>query len=464
MSGQGKMDDFFEREWRDALENTKQEPPRIVWSEINRELANERAVLFQKKAVYYRWASVAAIFIAGCFGLMHFFNSEADQAEMHLAMTKVTDNSFAEENCASDKISQPTLTATAENGGNDNGGYNTIPTQAGASAFYGASMAASKNNEKELVEGAEEKGHLESMVILDVKSLTMSPLEVDESVALVDHIYRVPSVYSKKTLKKVYDSEQRYWAGVDVGSGTFDPNFQSASGGIENSLSLSPSAQFSGFNTEKLDAESPLVRENMSAGQTKFIGLNFGFKVHPRWLIQSGFQYAQADATNNTNMIVTNSRVLDPIPVTSQLKGVAPVKSAVSNNEVEFEEQDVSLDNQFQFASIPLKAGYLLIDQRLSITVNAGLAANLYLGNKLSDPSNEVANITIGPGSDSPYKDLSFIGLAGLQFGYEFIKRFDIVIEPNYRQSINDLTKGEAKFVASPSGFGLQTGIRYRFN
>ena len=96
--------------------------------------------------------------------------------------------------------------------------------------------------------------------------------------------------------------------------------------------------------------------------------------------------------------------------------------------------------------------------------VNAGVVTNIYLGNRLTTDNPDVAELTIGPGDASPYRDLSFSGLAGVQLGYRFMKKIDIIVEPNYRQSINTLTKSSSNFSTTPSGFGFMTGLRYNFN
>ena len=96
--------------------------------------------------------------------------------------------------------------------------------------------------------------------------------------------------------------------------------------------------------------------------------------------------------------------------------------------------------------------------------INAGVIANIYMGNRLSTEDPNIAELTIGPGDASPYRDLSFSGQAGLELGYRFMKRLDVILEPNYRQSINTLTKSNSNFITNPSGFALTTGLRYNFN
>jgi hypothetical protein len=464
MSGREKIEDGFEKEWREAFEGVTQTPPRIIWSEIDRSLANDRAVVFQKKVVYYKWAAIAAILFLAMTAVFRFTDSQSnDNLELADNQMIIKSKMIIDDECG-DSQADYSITKNKKSTISNS----EPPTNNGRNVALASSSGYSNENFQAPTNQyiTDEVYEAEDWTVKKVNKVSFDGLEEDKRVALVDELYKVASTYLQVKKQKQPSTDQKYWAGIDVSSGTFDPNFQNGTGGIiNNSLDFSPSAKYSAFNTEKIDQNSPSVKESMASGQTKSLGFNFGLKVHPRWLLQSGFQYMRADAVNNTNMIVSSSRLLDPIAVTSQIKGVAPVRSAVNSEQVvEYDLQDVKLENQFQFATIPLKAGYLLIDDRLSVMVNAGVAANLYLGNKLSDPNNELANVSIGPGANSPYKDLSFVGLAGVQFGYQLIKRFDLILEPNYRQSLNELSKSSSDFVASPSGFGLQTGLRYRFN
>lgn len=457
MKERGRTEDIFEQEWREAFDGAEQAPPRIVWSEINATIANEKAILYKKKSIYYRWAAAAIFLLATSIGLLQL----ASDGTMNL-------NTIASIDIDNPKLNEiifEPISVTIE----ENSGFGKRIPPNRSNTNVSPNQGKESNNQSGLLFSIENDiDNQINQLGNEIALLEVSPKEpylLVEEVELVDHFYRMPT-YGYKSSKRGNSLDDKYWAGVDFGSGSFDPNFQSGSGGlIDNSLAFNSEAQFSALNTEALDANSPTVRENMQAGQALSFGFNLGMRVSKRWSVQSGFQYTKAQATNTTNVVVASTKLIDPIAVTSQIRNVSQVRSILQADQVvEYNYQDVELNNEFQFASIPIKAGYKIVDSRFSVELKAGMAANLYLGNKLSDPSNQLAEVTIGPGSNSPYKEVSFMGLAGLQFGYEFVNRFNLVVEPNYRRALDNMTKGSSEFISAPSGFGLQTGISYQFN
>jgi hypothetical protein len=96
--------------------------------------------------------------------------------------------------------------------------------------------------------------------------------------------------------------------------------------------------------------------------------------------------------------------------------------------------------------------------------VNAGVITNFYLGNMVSNDNEEVATLNLKPGDESPYKEISLSGLAGVTVGYRLVDRMDLTLEPNYFTTFESITKSSSNFSTAPSGFGLTAGIRYNFN
>lgn len=453
MDERGRTEDIFEREWREAFDGAEQAPPRIVWSEIDRALAHDKVLLFKRKSIYYRWAAAAIFLLATTIGFFQLVSSSNSYSRT-IAEIEVDNPQLANNNL---RIEVPENATGSTVGVLPSNGLFAVNQLSGSNNRAGLS----RSSNTPFVDNLDDSRSESQLIVIEA----IKPVSDLPSVAVVDRLYRVASMLNVRKAKKE-NLDEKYWAGVDFSSGTFDPNFQTGGTSLlDNSLAFNSNAQFSATNTEALDAGSPDVRENMQAGQTVSFGMNMGLKLSDKWTVQSGFQYMKAEATNNTNVVVTTTRLVDPIAATSQFKKVSQVRSVTQADEVvEYNYEDVDLRNVFQFASIPVKAGYKLLDSRFSLELKAGVAANLYLGNKITDPDNQLAEVTIGPGSNSPYKELSFMGLAGVQLGYEFVENFNIVIEPNYRRSLDNMTKNSSEFEAAPSSFGLQTGIRYQFN
>lgn len=435
MIGPGNSEEEFEKRWKEAFAGDSKTPPASVWNELDRQLLKEELVAYKTRNSYYKWGIAASILMAGFLGIsqyVYFSNQGQNRVLTGIVhINEPTENSFA--------LKIPTKPKPTD------GSFLSKKLQ---TAFAYQDNPVTDEIDRDEFEGLE-LGKLGPNLVIAANT--------DKQ------LYRVATYpYLAKVKKSDVSGNDKYWAGLNVGSGNFDPNYQS---GNTSLASLDSNPAFSLINNEAVDTQGPNLREGMTAGETIALGLNFGFKLSSRWSLESGVQYARSDATTTTNVVIESSRVQEVIPASAEIRSIPQVESLIGSEDIlEYNYKDVDMANQFQFAMIPVKAGYLLIDNKFRVQVNAGFAANLYLGNTLSDPENEMANVTIGPGDSSPYRELSFSGLAGVQFGYEFLKNFDFVLEPNYRQSINSLTKENSSFSANPSGFGIMTGIRYNFN
>ena len=103
------------------------------------------------------------------------------------------------------------------------------------------------------------------------------------------------------------------------------------------------------------------------------------------------------------------------------------------------------------------------LDKKINIKLNAGVVANFYMGNTITGQDGNFESLELDPGLSSPYRTVSFSGITGVSVGYNFLNNFDLIVEPNYSQALQPLTRVESDFNASPSGFGMMAGLRYRF-
>jgi len=466
MTGRENSEDQFEKGWREAMDGANVPPPSSVWENIDHDLTFAELKVYKSKTIIYRWAVAAVVLIAASFGIWQYLYFQ-EQMKYALSQSIEVDKPDPQSNFAY-RIDIPRNRQSQHS-------YSRL---SGESDATGPSYSFSKNNEsgvatnQALFTKVEDQNSAALMAMNDdTKEVAWDTWLVDNLKGLID--LEDHTEFAKPKKKPVYHygatskkekEENKYFAGLRMGSGAFDPNYQSGGNSLlATNLNVNPAA-FSLADNEAIDTSSPNVREGMQAGQTISMGLNFGMKLNDRWSLQSGVQYARADATTQTNVVIQTSKWQEVIPATSQVRGNQQLESAVRREQiVEYDYRDVNLNNQFQFTSVPVTAGYMLIKQKFTLELNAGIVTNMYMGNRLSGDDSEIANVTVGPGDQSPYRQFSFSGLAGVEMGYRFLKNFNFIIEPNYRRAINSLTKDNSTFSSSPSGFGVMTGIRYNF-
>jgi hypothetical protein len=440
----GKLEsnkDNFEDQWRDAFDGAKVPPPARVWENIEHKLTFDQIDVYQKKLFVYKWAAVVAILVAVSVSFANLMRPS------NLNDTRVDGQS--------NEVFGSFMTTSI-----DDGKVDVRSGQHGVESLKPMFLA-----------GADEKDPtnpiLNSQIsISDIQHLFVESKSGEELAkipfvrshaveAIPDWKYRKVSTYKKDKV------ENKFWAGLSVGADQFDPNYQQQS---PSALSTAVVSAKNFVNTSGSETVARRPTENMEVGMMRQMAMNMGMKLTNRLTLESGVQYAEASVTNYTNVLVENRYYPAAIPVTNQSAGLNQVGQVAKQKEiVEWEYQDVELNNQFQFATIPLKAGYILMDNRVHLRLNAGVVTNVYLGNTLDHPSDEIATFNITPGEASPYKNLSFSGITGVSMGYQVFNGFDMVLEPNYSRSLQSITKADANFNVNPVGFGMNAGIRYRF-
>ncbi len=301
--------------------------------------------------------------------------------------------------------------------------------------------------------GKENRNISKEMGSVNLLVQSIEAIDFDLKLAAPDweayRMYHVPVVPAKK--REENDAAKTVlFAGLNFGPGYFDPNIKA------NSTSNFANANFSSEDAAWL-SNTQSQESDMTSGSSFAFGFDIGLRVKERWVIESGLQYLVNNSGATSNVIVEDQSL------NQKALYVTTLNLADFSNSTITPSSPISLNNNFQFASIPLKVGYIVLNKKLSIMVSSGVSSEIFLKNEVTDESSRLASVTITPGDESPYNNVYFNGLASARFSYNFSPNYSFSLEPTYRTAISSFSKEDSNFTSTPQAVGVTAGLKFFF-
>jgi hypothetical protein len=146
-------------------------------------------------------------------------------------------------------------------------------------------------------------------------------------------------------------------------------------------------------------------------------------------------------------------------------------RAASTNEMLNFDAQEVNtkivytapydVNNNMRYLSIPMQAGYLLVNKTFGLQLNAGVATDLFLQNTVTADSDQLDKATQPGGSDSPYRAVNLSGLFGTEVSYRFGEHYRVSLNPGIRYPFNSIYKSDLGLESTPLTFDV--GLRFRY-
>ncbi|MCX8490460.1 MAG: hypothetical protein ORN54_05280 [Cyclobacteriaceae bacterium] len=228
--------------------------------------------------------------------------------------------------------------------------------------------------------------------------------------------FKEPSKPSKKEQK----DDRGWWASVGGAAGNYNPN-------TSTSTSFSQ-AQFSALPTSRSTAPSS---SEASTGTAFSYGVSLGKKVSKRLVIVTGLNYLNQSIRYNSNVasLGANNKaqafVADLSTEASNLTTTTPYKINSSN----------------EFLSVPLQAGFILLDKKIGLQLNAGVASDFFMKNTLMDEGGRLASYSVGAGDNSAFRTINWTGLASTELSYRISSHYRVSLLPGLRYGLNPVLK-----------------------
>lgn len=415
----------FEKAWRNAFEGAKLTPSDQLWAGIEAGIANDEVVRYKRGMAYYKWLAAAGILLfTGLLGYIGYQSLSTDSS--------LTENKSKRKNVTGIfQVTDSVLSTTKKEGAAE---PLLIQQEITPSSIESLEATPSNNQKSQPRENPEGIKYLTVIERQQPKAIAMN--EEQNLPPLPQRISGVPIYRSDQDTKRVV-----LWAGLNMTPGYFDPNFQSQ-GAVQGLQSPS-------FAQSTLQPE-----EEHRTGFSMSFGIEMGVKLSDRWQLSGGIQYLNNNVQSSTNAILDQrtpifSSVIETLDLSDSRANITFVPT--------------ELDNTFQFLSIPVQAGYLVLDKKVKVLVNAGIASDIFLKNKITALDRSLESITINPGPNAPFRSVYFNGILGAEASYEFLPRYLITLEPRYKLAISEFTRPESSYSSFPSSFGIGLGVKYIF-
>lgn len=452
-----KADWTFEEQWQQTLGNAEVNPPEQVWVAIDGSLANEQALNFKKQADFYRWVAAACLFLI-TFGGGYYWMSDNADIQNDLAETKELSGSL--EISEGNPIASSTTVVLDEQ---DQGDIEDVNKSVVTPKTADINISPIQTNHTVLSEPKQEidpnTGSMEVKSInrygpeqANMIALTSKSVDYPSSIEpwQTDHLYGVARTW--ENFDESY-AESPLWAGVSFSTGAFDPGFGS---GSDRDMVF---ASHDGFVAESANVRSQPASPAYASGQSIAGGVNVGKKFARRVVLSSGLHYSAFNTGSATSQIVADAN--NSYALTSE-SGDRNLEDALSSGNLRYAGEQVELANEYQYLTIPIKAGYVLLDNKFNITLNTGLSSNILVDSKLvSEGSDQSLDNDFS--TSGSYQNVYFNFLTSVEFGYLFKQHYQFLLEPNYNQAITEFTNSNHSGNAKPRNVGIAIGFRYNF-
>jgi hypothetical protein len=246
--------------------------------------------------------------------------------------------------------------------------------------------------------------------------------------------------------KRKEGPEQNTWASVGFAAG----NFTNGASNLDLAFADANSPQ--AFKSLTRTSNSGKT-EKTRPGSTFTMSLAGGKRLSKRWVLQGGLSYLNQSCNSNTSTI----EVAPANEFTGSTTGAA--YGPENTNSVTYTTES-EIKSTFQFISVPMQAGFLLLDRKFGVQVNGGLSPDVFLRSALNDKETGTESVTT-TGSGSTFKALSISGIGGLEFSYGFSEHYRISLTPGIRYALTPVYKENV--LASAKPFMADIGLKFRY-
>ena len=486
----------FEDSWKDAFEGAEISPSDNVWTNIELDLEKADGGKIRRRLLFYKLLAAASVaFALGIAGVGYYaIEQKGNQGPLASNETDAGNMSAGSQEVEGTANDISTRTPPADEGRNKRSegatsSHATAQLKIRKTDDTVTSPSALAANKPRVLEGADSGGQKTGLPTFSANTndpsngIAMAPGDADQYSENPEDFHagfsahrQLPELYSPRkpalNLKKEEPDpgvlllarmaarerelaeedqrsdkdkgDERLWTSVGVAAGGFSAV---NSGASASSLST-------GFATS--NSSTVPDKQAKASGIAYSIGINVGTRLSKRWVLLGGVNYlTQSSDYVATNVVGDNNFKTLKAESINELQSDALTSSRLAPT------FPYSVNNNVRFFSVPVQAGYLVLNKKLSLQLNAGVSTDLFLQNTITPEGVSLDKTTQGSGDDSPYRTVNFSGLMGTELSYKFGQRYRVAVNPGVRYPLNSVYKSDVGIQSTPLTFDV--GLRFRY-
>lgn len=469
----------FEDKLKSSFENAEISPSEKVWTNLELELAKAESKVIRQRLLFFKMVAAASvIFALAVAGASIYFLNHQDSARQ---VSYLSGNSTAEkpspENSSPEtpdpaQTGSPQLQTDDSPAGNISGDRknNTSVTLSNretegvkadedqkvteghhpfesAPGIRSAPFDASTTFTELVLDRNRLTGLIDSKKETEISFIRKEEDPVEKMLArLAEREKQLAYEGKEKKTKKTENNNEKLWTSLGFAAGTFST--------VSSGASQPVSATSFSSSIPATDNEAT------ASGQSYTVGVNIGTRVTKRWVVQGGVNYMTQLSDYTAQAVIGTADFQSFRPAsTNELEKITD-ETARSNSRV-VTTAPYNVNNNVKYISIPVQAGYLLINKKFGLQLNAGVSTDLFLQNTKTAEGDNIDSIDQGIGDDSPYKPMNFSGLMGTELTYRFGDHYRISFNPGLRYPFSSIYKTNLGIHSTPLAFDL--GLRFRY-
>jgi hypothetical protein len=255
-----------------------------------------------------------------------------------------------------------------------------------------------------------------------------------------------------KNKKKNQITNENLWTSLGVAAGQFN----SYNGAV--SPTTATMASSNGYASSQIKNQ-----EAKATGSSYSVGMSVGKKLSNKWVLQGGLSYLNQSSDYTAEGLIRDGNQNFSAPSVAALDELNKMDISSTNAKyVPSTPYDVT--NSLEFISVPVQAGYLIVNRKIGVQLNAGVSTDVFLQNTISSKGDVQQKETYGQGSDSQYRTWNFSGLMGTEFSYRMGQHYRVALNPGLRYPFNSIYKSGSSVQANPLTFDVGLKFRYIFH